>query len=349
MTKLDIVIPVYDEALNLPELLRRITTVLDPLEDTEFSYSLIFVDDGSRDKTAALVRAAAATDSRIQLLTLSRNFGHEAASTCGLDHAHGDAVVLIDADLQDPPELIPQMLARWRDGAAVVYGRRRLRDGESWLKRSTAHLFYRLLQRVSEVPIPPDTGDFRLMDRRVVEVLRRCRENPRFVRGLVSWAGFRQEAILYDRDARFAGHTKYRPWALLKLSFIAISAFSLIPLRIAAYLGGLVIIFSLSFAIYIAASRILRNELMPWQGYALLTCAVLFLGGVQLIMLGVVAYYIGLIFQHTRHRPLYVLDPQGSILAPAALNSPSNSPGSPRGRAVTLEGQSPFIKVRLEP
>lgn len=304
--RISVIVPVYNEADNLDPLYQRLTTVLDGIDDAE--YELLLVDDGSTDGSTEKIEQLARDDPRVRLLKLSRNFGHEAASTCGFDHAEGDAVVLIDADLQDPPEVIPEMLDRWRNGAAVVYGRRRHREGESWFKRSSASLFYRLLQRVSDVPIPTDTGDFRLIDQRVVRVLRRCREDPRFVRGLVSWAGFRQEAVEYDRNARHAGETKYRPLALIKLSLVAISAFSSIPLRLAGYLGSAVVIFSLGFTIYIGLSRLLAEQLMPWQGYALLTCAVFFLGGIHLIMLSVVAYYIGLIFNHTRRRPIYVLD-----------------------------------------
>ncbi len=318
--RISVIVPVYNEAENLGPLYKRLTAVLEGIDDTP--HELLFVDDGSTDGSADTIAALAKTDPRVRLIKLSRNFGHEAASTCGFDHADGDAVVLIDADLQDPPEVIPQMLDRWRDGAAVVYGRRRRRDGESWFKRSSASLFYRLLQRVSDVPIPTDTGDFRLIDRRVVQVLRRCRENPRFVRGLVSWAGFRQEAVEYDRDARHAGETKYRPLALIKLSLVAISAFSLVPLRLAGYLGSAVVVFSLAFTVYIGLSRLLAEELMPWQGYALLTCAVFFLGGIHLIMLSVVAYYIGLIFNHTRHRPIYVLDGVEPF-APAESGNPT--------------------------
>ena len=313
--RISVIVPVYNEADNLGPLYERLTAVLEAIADVQ--HELIFVDDGSTDASAAKIQALAENDAQVRLLKLSRNFGHEAASTCGFDHADGDAVVLIDADLQDPPEVIPAMLDLWRDGAMVVYGRRRRRDGESWFKRTSSAIFYRLLQRVSDVPIPTDTGDFRLIDRRVVHVLRRCREDPRFVRGLISWAGFRQEAVEYDRDGRHAGETKYSPLALIKLSLVAISAFSLIPLRLAGYLGSAVVVFSLGFTVYIGLSRLFAQELMPWQGYALLTCAVFFLGGIHLIMLSVVAYYIGLIFNHTRRRPIYVLD-----------QDPSTTPGA---------------------
>ncbi len=311
--QLSVIIPVYNEADNLEPLYQRLTSVLGAIDDTQ--HELLFIDDGSTDASAAKIQALAENDAQVRLLKLSRNFGHEAASTCGFDHADGDAVVLIDADLQDPPEVIPAMLDRWRDGAMVVYGRRRRRRGESWFKRTSSALFYRLLQRVSDVPIPTDTGDFRLIDRRVVHVLRRCREDPRFVRGLVSWAGFRQEAVDYDRDARHAGETKYRPLALIKLSLVAISAFSSAPLRWAGYLGGAVAVFSLAFTAYIGISGLLAQEPTPRPGYGLLICAVFFLGGIHLIMLSVMTYYIGLSFNHTRRRPIYVLD-DAEILSP---------------------------------
>lgn len=305
MAKLSVVIPVFNEQGSLPELYERLKAVVGKLDVASFEF--LFVDDGSTDASADVIRGLAENDSAVRLIGLSRNFGHEAASTCGLDHADGDAVVLIDADLQDPPEVIAEMLARWRDGAAVVYGQRRSRPGESATKRLTAHVFYRLINRVSEIAIPLDTGDFRLMDRRVVEVVRRCRENPRFLRGLVSWAGFRQEAVGYDRDERFAGETKYRVRDLVKLSLVAVSAFSLLPLRVAGGLGFLVVVFSLAFTAYLAVDRLVGPTAMSYRGDALLTCSVFFLAGVQLVVLSVVLHYVGLIFHHTRNRPLYVV------------------------------------------
>src|SRR4051812_5972342 len=240
--KLSVVIPLLNEEANLRELHARLTTVLSSLAD---AHQIVFVDDGSTDGSPAVLRELADADPRVTALRLSRNFGHESASTAGLDFVDGDAVVLMDADLQDPPEVIAEMVARWRDGFEIVYAQRRQREGESAFKRSTSWVFYRMLNLISDVPIPMDTGDFRLVDARVVAALRQCRERDRFVRGLVAWTGFRAAAIEYDRPARKAGRTKYNPIKLLILSLDAAVGFSTKPLRLASALGFLTTIFSL--------------------------------------------------------------------------------------------------------
>ncbi len=242
-------------------------------------------------------------------------------------------MVIIDADLQDPPELIVQMLERWRAGADVVYAQRRRRDGEGAFKKLSSWFFYRVIGRLSEVEIPADTGDFRLMDRRVVDVLRQCRENPRFIRGLVAWAGFRQEAIPFDRDARHSGETKYNLVKLVRLSLEAIMAFSLKPLKLTMWLGIGTIAVSLLFALVVAAQRLLLGREML-EGYAFLACSLFFLGGVQLTMLGIMAHYLGHVFRHTQQRPLYIIAEENGV-APEPRTPP--------------RGQVEFKPARAEP
>jgi glycosyltransferase involved in cell wall biosynthesis len=301
--KLSIVVPVFNEAGNLGPLHERLTRVARACAD---DYEIILVDDGSTDASRTIMSDLVRDDAQTRLVALSRNFGHELATTAGLDRADGDAVVIIDADLQDPPEVIAELVARWRAGADVVYARRRRRAGESIAKRATAFAFYRVLNALSEVPIPLDTGDFRLMDRRVVEVLRRCRENPRFVRGLVSWVGFTQTAVLYDRAERHAGETKYNLPKLLRLTWEAICAFSLVPLRLAGWCGGLLLALGVLLGVGMVAGRLVWD--IPIGGIAMLTCALLLIGGMQLVVLAILSQYVGHIFRHTQDRPLYVID-----------------------------------------
>lgn len=237
--KLSIVVPVFNEELNLGLLHERLGAVAGRAAE---EYEIVFVNDGSRDGSLAVMRRLCEQDPHVRYISLSRNFGHQIASTAGLDHATGDAVVLIDADLQDPPEVIAEMVERWRGGAAVVYGRRIARLGESAFKKWTAHLFYRVLSRISDVSIPLDTGDFRLMDRRVVEVLRTCRENPRFLRGLVAWIGFKQEAVEYERAGRHAGKSNYTLGKMARLAWAGACSFSLVPLQLAMWCGLLLLL-----------------------------------------------------------------------------------------------------------
>lgn len=299
--KLSIVVPAFDEEANLRVLHARISDAARRCAD---EHEIIFVDDGSRDGTLRVVRELAGEDLRVRYVSFSRNFGHEIASTAGLDRAVGDAVVLIDADLQDPPELIPEMVERWRRGAQVVYAQRRARAGESAVRRAAAFAFYRAMRVLTDVDIPRDTGDFRLMDRRVVEAFRQCRENPRFVRGLVSWVGFRQEAITYERDERHAGSSKYGLRMLVHLSVEAATAFSLRPLRLMAGLGALVAVVSVGLVFPVLLDR---SSARLWSAEALLACGLFFMGGVQLVMLGVIAHYLAKVFQHAQGRPMYVV------------------------------------------
>jgi dolichol-phosphate mannosyltransferase len=300
--QISVVIPLLNEEGNLPELHARLTAVLSSVAD---GHQIIFVDDGSTDASPRVLRELADADPRVTALRLSRNFGHEAASTAGLDFATGDAVVLMDADLQDPPEVIPEMLARWRDGFEIVYARRRQREGESLFKRSTSWLFYRLLNVISDVAIPMDTGDFRLVDAKVIAALRQCRERDRFVRGLVAWTGFRAAAIEYDRPARKAGRTKYNPLKLLLLSLDAAVGFSTKPLRLASALGFLTTLFSLTETASIITQKLVWG--IPIQGYALQTSGLFFLGGVQMLLLGILGEYLARIYRQTQGRPLYIV------------------------------------------
>lgn len=310
--ELSVVVPAFNEEGSLRALHARLTPVL---ESCAGSHEIVLVDDGSRDRTLEVMRELADLDPRVRYVSFSRNFGHEVATTAGLDHALGRAVVLIDADLQDPPELIPTMVERWRAGADVVYAQRRVRAGESVFKRATSWLFYRVIDRLSDVRIPHDVGDFRLMSARVVEAVRKFEENPRFMRGLVSWVGFKQEAVQYDRDARHAGETKYQLRQLLRLATEAIAAFSLKPLKLTLYLGLAAILISVALTLMIIVQKLFITpptgpvtaaSAMP-QGYALLMCSIFFLGGVQLVMLGILAHYLGHVFRMVQRRPLYLV------------------------------------------
>lgn len=310
--KLCVVIPAYNEEKNLPVLLARLTPVLERVTD---DHEVLFVNDGSRDATLQVLRELGERDHRVRYLSLSRNFGHEIAVAAGIDRAGergADAVVLMDADLQDPPELIERMVERWRQGIKVIYAKRRSRRGDPLFKRAAIYVFYRLLGRISDIDIPLDTGNFRLMDKRVVEVVRSCRENPRFVRGLVPWAGFSQEALEFDRDPRHAGTTGYGFFKLAKLALDGICSFSQAPLRAATWMGGTVVGLSLLLTALVIVERLVYNgENIP-RGFAFLACAIFFTGGVQLVMLGMLAQYVGYIFTNVQGRPLYVIAEQTS-------------------------------------
>jgi dolichol-phosphate mannosyltransferase len=319
---LSVVAPLYNEEGNVTELVRRLRAAADGcIVD---GYELVFVDDGSSDRTLELLRQHAAVDPRIVIVQLSRNFGHQLAATAGLDIARGDAIVLIDADLQDPPELIPAMVERWRAGFDVVYAVRRSRKGESAFKTFTARTFYRITRRLTKVAIPVDTGDFRLMSRRVVDALKTIRERHRFIRGLVSWVGFPQTAIEYDRDARFSGDSKYPVSKMLRFAIDGITSFSDIPLRFASYFGFIVSGVAFVVAISEILIRIFTGYNLP--GYTSLIFAILFLGGVQLIGIGILGEYIGRIYEEIKGRPLYVI--AGVERAePTVTSAPSGTPG----------------------
>jgi dolichol-phosphate mannosyltransferase len=283
---------------------------------------VVLVDDGSKDRTWELLQQYASQDGFIKAVRLSRNFGHQTAITCGLDQTRGEVVVILDADLQDPPELIPDMIAEWRDGYDVVYGQRRTRHGESAAKRFFAFAFYRIFEKVAGLKVPRDTGDFRLMDRRAVDALQSLRERHRFVRGMVSWIGYHQKALPYDRPERFAGTTKYPFRKSLFLAIDAITSFTYAPLRIASYLG--VATSMLAFA-YIVVVILLKILGISFPGYTSLMASILLLGGVQLTVLGILGEYVGRIFEQGQQRPLYLVDQiQGEPLS-AQSESPQRN------------------------
>lgn len=298
-----IVVPCYNEEAVLAELHGRLIAMIEGVADA--SFEVIYSDDGSRDRTPDILRQLQESDSRVRVVSLARNFGHQLAVTAGLEHASGDAVVIIDADLQDPPEVVPEMIARWRDGYQVVYGLRGKREGETTFKLWTAKVFYRLINRVSEVEIPLDVGDFRLIDRQVVDVLLEMPERDRFLRGMISWVGFKQVAVIYDRAARHAGQTKYPLIKMLRFAVDSVISFSFAPLRLAIWVGFAAIAAAI---VGIAYALVIRFYTTTWvRGWASIFTAVLFLGGVQLITLGIVGEYVGRIYAEVKMRPLYVV------------------------------------------
>jgi glycosyltransferase involved in cell wall biosynthesis len=298
---LSVIVPVYNEEAVLREFHRRLSEAMGVLPVT---WRVVYVNDGSADRSAEVLRSLAGSDARVAIVTLSRNFGKEIAMTAGLDHATGDAVVVIDADLQDPPELIPEMFALWRSsGADVVYGQRRTRMGDTVTKRLTAHVFYRAIQRISRVRIPPDTGDFRLMGRPAVDALRQLREQHRFMKGLFAWIGFEQRALVYDRDARFAGKTKFNYWKLWNFALEGITSFSTVPLKLATYLGLMVSLGAFVHGAFIIYKTLVFGDPVP--GYPSLMVVILFLGGTQLACIGILGEYLGRMFDESKGRPLY--------------------------------------------
>ncbi|MEO7040565.1 MAG: glycosyltransferase family 2 protein [Candidatus Elarobacter sp.] len=322
---LSVVVPLFNEAENVGELLRRIRTVVEHLAVVPPAYEVILVDDGSRDGTLAMLLAAASADSHLRVISLSRNFGHQIAATAGLDAARGDAVILMDGDLQDPPELIDDFLAKFRDGYDVVFATRRKRAGESRFKLFTAAVFYRTIRRLTNVSIPVDTGDFRLMSRRVVTALRDSRERHRFIRGLVSWVGYRQTGIEYDRPERNAGQSKYPVSTMLRFAIDGITAFSEIPLRIATWFGFIVSAIAFVVALLEIGIKIFTGYNLP--GYTSTIFAILFLGGVQLIGIGILGEYVGRIYDEIKGRPLYlVAENVGEGLGATSASVPSAAP-----------------------
>jgi polyisoprenyl-phosphate glycosyltransferase len=301
--ELSVVVPVYNEEANIEQLYRRVVTALD---EAGISFELIFVDDGSVDRSLSIMKRLAGADERVRYASFSRNFGHEAASTCGMRMVRGLAAVLMDADLQDPPEIIPRMHASWKEGFDVVCARRSSRAGESLMKKVTSHYFYRFMNRFSAVKLPVDVGDFRLADRKVVDAFNRLPEHSRFVRGLFCWVGYRQTEIEYERQSRAEGKTKYNWVRLFLLSLDAFFGFSLVPLRLCILLGVIVIVFSFVIACIIIAQRLFFSLAIP--GYALMTTGMFFLGGVQLTFLGVIGEYVGKIFTQVQGRPLYIVN-----------------------------------------
>jgi glycosyltransferase involved in cell wall biosynthesis len=299
LSLLSVVAPVYDEEGTLPEFHRR---VVDALADLPFE--LVLVDDGSTDATPRLLAELAASDERVRVIELSRNFGHQVALTAGLDHARGDAIVMLDADLQDPPELIPQMLDQWRQGSDVVYAVRRERAGETRAKLVTARWFYKLFSKLAQIKLEPNAGDFRLLDRRALAALNSMRERNRFLRGMTVWVGYTQTAVPYDRDARFAGTTKYSPGKMMRFSLDAISSFSHVPLQAATVLGFVFSVIAF-LGIPVAIAFRLAGEFVP--GVTTLLLVVLLLGGIQLITVGLIGEYLGRVYDEVKGRPLYLV------------------------------------------
>jgi len=297
-----LVVPVYNEAENLYALYDRLRAIVDRLGPTE----LIFIDDGSRDRSLAILRALRDRDPRLCYLSFARNFGHQTAVTAGLNFARGRAIVVMDADLQDPPELLPELADRWRQGYEVVYARRTKRRAESRFKRWSAHLFYRLLQRLADVNIPADTGDFCLMDRRVVEVLNRMPERHRYIRGLRAWVGFRQTSVEFERDPRHAGTVKYTFRKSLGLAIDSLVSFSIVPLRLSTYLGLTASLVSLLMACLVLYWRLYQPD-SPVTGLAAIVITILFIGSVQLVCIGILGEYIGRIYDEVKGRPLYAI------------------------------------------
>jgi glycosyltransferase involved in cell wall biosynthesis len=320
-TLLSVVAPVYNEEELIDEFVARATAAV-----ADFDFELILVNDGSADSTPQRLDAIAQRDPRVRVVHLSRNFGHQAALTAGLEHAVGDVVAMIDADLQDPPELIPEMVARWRDGSDIVYAVRREREGETAFKLGTASLFYKIFRKLAQVDLEPNSGDFRLLDRTALDALLSMTERSRFLRGMTVWIGFSQTAISYERDARAAGETKYTLRKMLRFSLDAIASFSHLPLQIATYVGlisatvafiGIPVVIALHFA----------GSYLP--GFGSLTIVILLLGGIQLIALGVIGEYVGRIYDEVKHRPLYIVREE--------RNRPSNGRG----------GRGPFVRAGL--
>lgn len=302
---ISILIPAYNEEEVLDMLYERLDKLA--TDNGTYNFEFLFVNDGSRDATLAILKAYAVKDSRVAYINLSRNFGKEIAMVAGFDHVKGDATVIIDADLQDPPELIPEMIRYWeKDGYDDVYARRRSREGETWLKKKTSTWYYHLLQKSTRIPIQRDTGDFRLLDRRAVEALREFRESERYTKGMFSWIGFKKKEMLYDRDPRAAGTTKWNYSKLINLAIDGITSFTTAPLRISTFIGGTVSVIAFLYILYLLIRPLFGVP--TGGGYSSIMAVVLFLGGVQLLSLGVIGEYIGRIFNETKRRPLYFVE-----------------------------------------
>ncbi|MCL2726312.1 MAG: glycosyltransferase family 2 protein [Polyangiaceae bacterium] len=348
--ELSLVIPIYNEEKVLPRLDVRLRELLGALA---MNAEVIFVDDGSKDRSLEFLRGMAAREPRYRALSLSRNFGHQRAISCGMDASRGRAVVVMDADLQDPPEIIVEMVARWREGFDVVYGRRRSRDGETFFKVVTAKIFYRVFAAMIPIEVPLDTGDFRLMSRRVIVAMRELRETHRFVRGLVAWVGFKQTAVEYDRAARVAGETKYPFSKMLAFAIDGIASFSILPLRAATYIGLLVGFASVLYAIIAVISYLAGHTVPGWTTTVVL---VSFLFSVQLLMTGVLGEYVGRIYEQVKERPLYVVAERINFkrarrrrfetlagVAPPANSASSSDPVDPSSLE-TLVGVAPDVR-----
>ncbi len=299
---LSIVVPAFNEEEVLPTFHNRVCNVLKSMPITA---EVVYVNDGSTDNTLAVMQVLREKDRRIAIVDLSRNFGKEIALSAGLDHAKGEAVVVIDADLQDPPELIPVLVENWMNGYDVVCAKRIVRDGESALKKATAHAFYRLMSKLGKVKLPEDVGDFRLLSRRAIDSLKQMREHHRFMKGLFAWIGYPTKVVTYSRDPRYAGQTKWSYWQLWNFALEGITSFTIVPLRVASYIGILTAVMAFVYAVFVLCKTFLYGD--PARGYPSLMIVVLMLGGTQLITIGVIGEYIGRIFNESKNRPLYFL------------------------------------------
>ena len=300
---ISIVAPVFNEESVLPQFHQRLT---DAISTLPFHFEIVYVNDGSTDSTLDQIDRLKQQDQRVTLLDLSRNFGKEIALTAGLHKAVGDAVIVIDADMQDPPELIPELIAEWQNGYDAVYAQRTHRKGESIIKRTSAHVFYRIMQRVNKIDIPQDTGDFRILSRRAVNALNSFDEQHRLMKGLFAWIGYKQKAVRYQRDPRLAGHSKWSYWRLWNLAVDGITSFTIAPLKISTYLGLLTATGAFAYGIYMIIDTLLRGNPVP--GYPSLIVIILILGGVQLVAIGILGEYLGRIFNETKRRPLYFVN-----------------------------------------
>lgn len=304
MKTISILIPAYNEAPVLDQLMTRLGNLAQEVKNYEFEF--LFVNDGSKDKTLEIIKGFADIDPRVSYVNLSRNFGKEIGMIAGLDHVTGDATVVIDADLQDPPELIPEMIKLWEEGYDDVYAKRKSREGETALKKFTSRMYYKTLQSITRIPIQEDTGDFRLLDRRVVEALKEFRESQRNTKAMFSWVGFHKKEILYDRDPRAAGETKWNYMKLIELAIDGITSFTTAPLRIATYSGIIVSALAFIYLLILVIRTIFFGT--DLAGYPSMMAVILFLGGVQLLSLGIIGEYVGRIFNETKQRPLYLIE-----------------------------------------
>jgi len=322
---ISIVVPAFNEEAVLPQFHQTITQVLSELP---FDFEIVYINDGSSDNTLSIIKQLRESDKQVTLIDLSRNFGKEIALTAGLQKASGDAVIVIDADLQDPPELIPELIREWQNGYDVVYAQRTHRKGESLFKRTTAHFFYRIIQRISKIAIPEDTGDFRILSRRAVNALNTFNEQHRFMKGLFAWIGYRQKAVHYQRDPRHAGETKWNYWKLWNFAIDGITSFTIAPLKISTYLGLLTAAGAFAYGIYMLIDTLIHGNPVP--GYPSLIVIVLILGGVQLVAIGILGEYLGRIFNETKRRPLYFINeylpsPEAGSRQPASDNAHHHS------------------------